>query len=159
MIFRLIKYSLLIPLDIIKAFTEYVHKCGDVFQVQIGLSVPFLVVASPKAIECILGSTKHLEKSEDYNFLHSWLGTGLVTSAGNKWKKHRRIITPTFHFKVLEDFVEVFNSTGDILMNKLRKEVGKASFDIVPFFSMFALDAICGNSPLFSLKVVIIPSI
>lgn len=106
---------------------------------------PILVFANHKSVEHVLGSTKHLDKSVGYRFFHSWLGTGLLTSNGTKWKKHRRIITPTFHFKVLEDFVEVFESTGNILIEKLKGEVGKKSFNIVPFFGLFALDAICGK--------------
>lgn len=112
---------------------------------QMGPIDPFLVFASPESIEYVLASTKHSEKSSDYEFFHRWLGTGLLTSNGSKWKKHRRIITPAFHFKVLEDFVDVFNGTGNVLIENLRKQIGKDSFNIVPFFSLFTLDAICGE--------------
>lgn len=125
---------------------ECLQEYGGVFQLQIGPTDPFLVFASPESIEFILASTKHLDKSLDYKFLHKWLGTGLLTSNGNKWKKHRRIITPAFHFKVLEEFIDVFNSTGDVLIKKLKTQVEKGSFDIVPFFSLFTLDAICGET-------------
>lgn len=124
---------------------EYLNDYGGVFQLQIGPTDPFLVFASPESIEFVLASTKHLDKSLDYRFFHKWLGTGLLTSNGSKWRKHRRIITPTFHFKVLEEFVDVFNTTGDVLIKKLWKQVGKGSFNIVPFFSLFTLDAICGK--------------
>lgn len=30
----------------------------------------------------ILSSSKHINKSTDYSYLHPWLGTGLLTSAG-----------------------------------------------------------------------------
>lgn len=63
---------------------------------------------------------------------------------GNIWKKHRKIITPAFHFKILENFVGVFNSVNEILIETLRKETGKESFDIFPFLSLYALDVICG---------------
>lgn len=118
---------------------------GEIFQLNIGTTDPFLVTAKPNHIEQVLGSARHLEKSRDYRYLMNWLGTGLLTSGGDKWKKHRRIITPAFHFKILEDFVEVFNSTGEILIENLKKQVGNGSFNIVPYFSMFTLDAICGK--------------
>lgn len=123
----------------------FLKKYGGVFQVQIGIADPFLVFAEPKSIECVLSSTKHLDKDPDYNFFDKWLGTGLLTSNGAKWKNHRRIITPAFHFKVLEGFVDVFNSAGDILIKKLKEQVGTSSFNIVPFFKLFTLDAICGK--------------
>lgn len=131
-------------LGVLHVFMDCMKKYGGVFQLQIGPTPPLLVFSNPKSVEHILGSTKHLDKALDYRFFHSWLGTGLLTSSGAKWKKHRRIITPTFHFKILEDFIHVFNATGDVLIESLRRECGKETFDIVPFFSLFALDAICG---------------
>lgn len=132
-------------LETFQVFMRFLKEYGGVFQLQIGITDPFLVCASPTSIESLLNSTKHLDKSPDYRFFHTWLGTGLLTSNGAKWKKHRRIITPAFHFKVLEDFVDVFNSTGDMLIENLKKQIGKGSFDIAPLFSLFALDAICGK--------------
>lgn len=128
---------------------ECLLKYGGVFQLQLGPNDPFVVFASPDSIEYVLASTKQLEKSIDYRFFHKWLGAGLLTSNGAKWKKHRRIITPAFHFKVLEDFVDVFNSTSDVLIQNLIKHVGEQSFNIAPLFSLYTLDAICGKISMF----------
>lgn len=54
------------------------------------------------------------------------------------------MLTPAFHFKVLEGFVDVFNKNTSILIKKLKCEVGKPGFDIEPYISDFALDVICG---------------
>lgn len=121
------------------------RKYGGVFQLQLGPTLYYINFASSKTVEYILSNPKHLDKTDDYRFLRNWLGTGLITSTGTKWKNHRRIITPTLHFKILEGFVDVFNSTGNVLIEKLRKEVGKESFDILPLLSLYTLDAICGN--------------
>jgi hypothetical protein len=42
--------------------------------------------------QVILSSPKHIDKSDDYNFLHPWLGTGLLTSHGQKWFTRRKVI-------------------------------------------------------------------
>jgi len=55
------------------------------------------------------------------------------------------MITPTFHFKILEDYVEVFLENSKILINKLQKEVGSKGFDIYPYITRCALDIICGE--------------
>ena len=34
-------------------------------------------------LQPILSSSKHIDKSADYSYLHPWLGTGLLTSAGD----------------------------------------------------------------------------
>ena len=50
----------------------------------------------------------------------------LILSTGDKWKSRRRLITPTFHFKILNDFVKVFQEQAAILVSHL--EVGFLSF-------------------------------
>ncbi|PSN44006.1 hypothetical protein C0J52_17230 [Blattella germanica] len=106
-------------------------------------STPVLNTARPEHAEVLLGSTKNLDKSFMYKFLYPWLGTGLLTSTGKKWHSHRKMITPTFHFKILENFVEVFAEKSEILVKKLQKEVGSEGFDVYPYITKCALDIIC----------------
>ncbi|KAJ1530819.1 hypothetical protein ONE63_005666 [Megalurothrips usitatus] len=98
----------------------------------------------PEQVETILSSSKHITKSNAYRFLHPWLGTGLLTSTGNKWHTHRKMITPTFHFKILEAFHDVFVEKCEILARKLAKVAdGKTEFDMYPFITHCTLDIIC----------------
>lgn len=61
-----------------------------------------------------------------------------------KWKKHRRIITPVFNSKLLEQFFPVFNEKNKILIKNLEKELGKTEhFDLWDYISPTALDIIC----------------
>lgn len=73
-------------------------------------------------------------------------GNGILTSTGKKWLKRRKIITPTFHFSILEEFVEVFDRQIDVFIEKLRPFSGKGDIDIFHFSSLCSLDIICGNS-------------
>jgi cytochrome P450 family 4 len=59
-----------------------------------------------------------------------------------KWFARRKIITPTFHFKILEQFVEIFDKQSNTLVEKLRKYKDQAHFDIFDKISLFALDVI-----------------
>lgn len=38
-----------------------------------------------------MSSPKHIDKSQDYDYLHPWLGTGLLTSRGKKWYSRRKV--------------------------------------------------------------------
>lgn len=96
-----------------------------------------------KVVEAILASPKYIDKSSDYDFLKPWLGSGLLLSTGKKWHQRRKIITPGFHFKILEQFVEIMESHGDILVRKLKKFNGQ-ELDVFPLLSLYALDVICG---------------
>ncbi|GAB6028883.1 Cytochrome P450 4V2 [Chamberlinius hualienensis] len=72
---------------------------NNITRLWFGSSARVPCLASP-AVETLLSSTKWLDKSEDYDFLHKWLGTGLLTSTGAKWQSRRKLLTPTFHFKI-----------------------------------------------------------
>ncbi|XP_069699717.1 cytochrome P450 4C1-like isoform X1 [Periplaneta americana] len=106
-------------------------------------SQPQMHITKPEHIEVILRSSDHIDKGQSYSFLHKWLGTGLLTSTGKKWFTHRKLITPTFHFKILDNFVEVFSEKSEILVDKLKKEVGSQGFDVYPYITKCALDIIC----------------
>lgn len=55
------------------------------------------------------------------------------------------MITPTFHFKILDIFVEIFGEKCQILVEKLHKKADGNEFDIYPFITHCALDIICGK--------------
>ncbi|NWX17662.1 CP4V2 protein, partial [Aegotheles bennettii] len=112
------------------------------FKLWIG-PLPVVVLYHPDSVEVILNSSKHIEKSFLYKFLHPWLGTGLLTSTGDKWRSRRKLITPTFHFSILTDFLEVMNEQGSILLEKLEKHVDKEPFDVFLYVTLCALDIIC----------------
>lgn len=131
--------------DVIEFFRDGVEKYGSVFRVWMGSRLAF-IVTDPKACEIVLGSsTKYLEKSALYDFLIPWLGTGLLLSKGQKWHNRRKIITPAFHFKILEEFCIIFDSQSEILLKNLEKHEFGEVFDISPAISLMALDVVCGN--------------
>jgi len=128
--------------DLLRTFSEVQNKYGGIAKFILGYQHR-LLLSDPKPIEFLLGSSKILEKSYEYKYLHSWLGTGLLTSSSAKWKRQRKLITPTFHFQILEQFIGIFDSQSDILIKKLEKEVGGEEFDIFPYITLCALDIIC----------------
>jgi cytochrome P450 len=66
-------------------------------------------------------------------------------SAGQRWATHRKLLTPAFHFKVLENFVDVFNRNGKILVEKLSSHVNGREFDVTQYMTLCALDDISGE--------------
>jgi cytochrome P450 family 4 len=106
----------------------------------------YFYIFNPSHFQIILNSTKHIEKSDEYSFMWAWLGDGLLVSNGRKWHQRRKIITPAFHFKILEDFVEIFDKQSDIFVANLTQLKPKTPFDIFPAVALCALDAICESA-------------
>ncbi|CAB3229180.1 unnamed protein product [Arctia plantaginis] len=95
----------------------------------------FKVYLSP-----ILLSTELITKGQSYRFLDSWLGQGLVTSTGNRWRTHRKLLTPAFHFNILQNFLPVFCKNQRILTEKLRERADGKPIDLLPLVALAALD-------------------
>ncbi|XP_012499451.1 PREDICTED: cytochrome P450 4V2 [Propithecus coquereli] len=105
--------------------------------------VPMVVLYNAENVEVLLTSSKQIDKSSMYKFLEPWLGLGLLTSTGNKWRSRRKMLTPTFHFTILEDFLDIMNEQANILVNKLEKHVNQEAFNCFYYITLCALDIIC----------------
>ncbi|KAI2474272.1 hypothetical protein C4B38_000339 [Diabrotica virgifera virgifera] len=44
----------------------------------------YVSLSNPEDIELLLTNSKHLEKDDSYDFLHTWLGQGLLTNRGKQ---------------------------------------------------------------------------
>ncbi|XP_072402574.1 cytochrome P450 4d2-like [Diabrotica undecimpunctata] len=122
---------------------RYIRVYGKLFKIYDGPFSVALIATDEKFVEHILSSTEYIDKADQYDYLKGWLGEGLLVSTGTKWKKRRRMLTPAFHFSILENFVDVFDSVGDIFIQKLQREIGKMSVNISDLVSLYTLDVIC----------------
>ncbi|CAL1295803.1 unnamed protein product [Larinioides sclopetarius] len=104
---------------------------------------PILSVFKAELIELILSSSTSLEKSFEYSYLHQWLGCGLLTSTGSKWRSRRKLLTPSFHFRILDDFLPTFNEQSLVLVRKLRELKDADHVDIMPLVVLCTLDMVC----------------
>lgn len=129
---------------ILPTITNYIKKHGKLVKLMLGIE-PVLIVADYKAIESVLGSHKLLKKSLFYRFFYKWLKLGLLTSSGTKWKQRRRILTPSYHFQILEQFVPIFDKVSNLLIEEFKKEPQKSAVDVYPYVTLSTLDVICGN--------------
>ncbi|XP_011864532.1 PREDICTED: cytochrome P450 4C1-like isoform X1 [Vollenhovia emeryi] len=117
-------------------------------------STSLVSIRHPDDLEVILRSTNYIEKSRIYDALQPWLQTGLLTSGGAKWHTRRKILTPTFHFNILQKFVEILIEESESMTKSLKKEGGTVVKDLIPFLSEHTLNAICETAMGISLKGV-----
>lgn len=132
-----------LPEEILRTLTKFSQELGSIWYFTIPGSTQ-IMISDPKVAAVILSSQKLIEKSSDYGLIVPWLGTGLLISGGKKWHQRRKIITPAFHFKILQQFVDVMERQGQILVEKLKKFDGQDE-NIFPHVSLYAMDVICGK--------------
>ncbi|XP_034238722.1 cytochrome P450 4C1-like [Thrips palmi] len=122
---------------------------------------PSFNLADPHAVEAVLSSSKHITKGKVYDFLRPWLGNGLLTSEGKLWHSRRKMLTPAFHFRILDQFAEHLEEQGARLVDELEaarlarasrtaaaatdvaEDVPEGAVDVVPAISRVTLRAIC----------------
>ncbi|XP_001356361.3 cytochrome P450 4e3 [Drosophila pseudoobscura] len=135
------------PAEILATIFDWWQEYGkDNFVFWIGYT-PHLAVTNPKHLEYILNSQSLIQKSTIYELLHPWLGYGLLTSHGSKWHKHRKMITPSFHFNILQDFHEVMNENSTKFIAQLRRDAaGGSIIDFQDHAHYLTLDVICDTA-------------
>ena len=132
------------PSEILKTGIESVRSLGGTTLLIIGFQAR-VFFTDPKDVEEIVTNRKLHMKADFYGFIADWLGDGLVLSHGEKWSKRRKIISKSFHFQILEEFVEIFDKNSSILVNELAK-FSETDIDIFPKVALCTLDSICETS-------------
>uniref|UniRef100_A0A1I8N5X8 Uncharacterized protein n=2 Tax=Musca domestica TaxID=7370 RepID=A0A1I8N5X8_MUSDO len=129
---------------------DYSRRLAKTFKrsyVQYFLLTPVYNVIDANDAEMILNDSRILDKGLLLRFLHPFLKTGLLTSSGKKWHTRRRLLTPTFHFNILQKFMEIFKSESRKFIDDLWKQIDLADFNgsvsLNELIPRFTLNIIC----------------
>ncbi|KAL7738167.1 hypothetical protein ACLKA6_006507 [Drosophila palustris] len=128
--------------NLLKWFDQYDHKN---FRLWAG-PLPYVMLIETQYVEHVLSSTTLTYKYDPYNLLYPWLGRGLLTANGHQWAVRRKLITPSFHFRILKDFLHVMNETSERFMKLLEQESSSAQsqvLDIQRLVTRNTIDVIC----------------
>jgi cytochrome P450 len=133
------------PLRLTEGFAYAFNYKLHVWKLWLG-PVPHAFLMSPEGAEAILSNNQEVSKGMHYNFIKPWLGLGLLISNGDKWRRMRKLLTPAFHFKILQDFLPIMNTNGKVLVDKLetisQQNQGLIQ-DLRPLIIACTLDVIC----------------
>ncbi|KAF8386607.1 cyp-42A1 [Pristionchus pacificus] len=105
--------------------------------------LPFVLIYGAEEVEAVLSSSKVLHKPFHYRFLSAWIGDGLLISDPEKWRPRRKLLTPTFHYDILKDFVEVYNRHARTLCTRIFETAGEKYADVFHKVTLCTLDIIC----------------
>ncbi|KAK7603318.1 hypothetical protein V9T40_003317 [Parthenolecanium corni] len=128
---------------ILESLWNTVRQYGPVARLWLGKQL-FITLTDPKDIEVFLARNVHMNKSGSYRLLDSWLGKkGMLTGDADVWKVHRKLLTPSFHFKILENAVGMIEKHANIMCQQLESRVEQPEFDITDYVEKCSLDIIC----------------
>ncbi|TKR87421.1 hypothetical protein L596_011821 [Steinernema carpocapsae] len=107
--------------------------------------LPVVMVCRDAIVKKVLDNSRNISKpSLMYSFLSRWLGTGLLTSYEGKWHSRRKLLTPAFHFNILNRFVPIFSKQSEVFVEQIKKHAEEnEEFDLFPYIKRCALDIIC----------------
>ncbi|XP_028376832.1 cytochrome P450 4F2 isoform X1 [Phyllostomus discolor] len=128
--------------DITRLFTTYPQG----FMMWQGPVFPFVVFCHPDMIRAVTSASAAIAPKDMvfYRFLKAWLGDGLLLSAGDKWSRHRRMLTPAFHFNILKPYMKIFSKSTDIMHDKWQRlaSEGNTRLDMFEHISLMTLDSL-----------------
>ncbi|GMT34991.1 hypothetical protein PFISCL1PPCAC_26288, partial [Pristionchus fissidentatus] len=102
------------------------------------------IPTSGETLKYILDSNEEITKGDEYEIFVPWLGRGLLISTGDKWRSRRKLLTPTFHFPMLDGYIATREMYMQMCAELLEDRTGGTKLiDMYPVVKMCALDIIC----------------
>jgi len=120
---------------------ENFEKYGDTFRIDLGKKSNWLFTRDPESIKHILQKNhRNYDKSDlQTKDLGKYIGKGLLTSNGEFWRVHRRMIQPTFHKKKLEGLMDIMYKA---LQRELQEIKPNQEQDIFPLMGDLAFQVV-----------------
>lgn len=97
---------------------NYYHDLG-IYKLWLG-PIPVVILTSPETTQAILQKPSHaVPKSFIYRIFDIGL-KGLVNNNGLKWKNHRKLLTPAFDSRIIENMLPIVNRSSRELISELH---------------------------------------
>ncbi|XP_053378943.1 cytochrome P450 4F2-like isoform X2 [Mercenaria mercenaria] len=124
--------------EMVKLFPKF-------FRFWVGRIYCVLIFQHPDTVKVVLKSSAPKSRASGTLYVPGlrWLGEGLLIANGERWARNRRLLTPAFHFDILQPYTDINNKCVDILLSKLQgfcdrgenfeafEHIGLCSLDII----------------------------
>uniref|UniRef100_A0A2Y9D1P1 Cytochrome P450 n=1 Tax=Anopheles dirus TaxID=7168 RepID=A0A2Y9D1P1_9DIPT len=132
-----------------EAFRYWTNLYGGSYRMWFNSRLFGINITQCELAEPFFSGGRNTDKSLLYRFLHPFVGVGLLNSAGSKWLQRRRILTPTFHFNILNGFHRAFCEETEKLAARIDtrgKGTTAVEVDLPAAMSQLTLNTICETS-------------
>ncbi|XP_061352285.1 11-oxo-beta-amyrin 30-oxidase-like [Gastrolobium bilobum] len=107
-------------------------------------TTPKVIITDPEQIKEVFNKMQDFPKPK-LNPLARFFSTGLIQYEGDKWTKHRKIISPAFHLEKLKDMLPAFSQSCHDMISKWKEMLssdGTSEIDVWPFLQNLTCDVI-----------------
>jgi cytochrome P450 len=120
---------------------ENFEKYGDIFKVNIGLRKSVVFTRNPGHIKQILQThnRKYHKSPLQTVDLAKYIGHGILTSNGEHWRTHRRMVQPAFHKKKLLGLLGIMQKAIHTELKRIKPNVEQ---DIFPLMGDLAFQVV-----------------
>ena len=116
---------------------------GDTIRVPISPKSCFFVLTRPEYAEHVLAVNQdNYVKAFTYRPLRALIGNGLLTSEGEQWRRHRRVIQPMFARRDVRSFGPAMTAGISQLLAQWDRAPDGAVLDVAAAMSGLALDIV-----------------
>ncbi|HJK90713.1 MAG TPA: cytochrome P450 [Polyangiaceae bacterium LLY-WYZ-15_(1-7)] len=125
--YPLLGHALAMRRDPLRFLTRLAAERGPMAPLHLG-PVRGYLITGPTELEAVFRSKAKLytRRTRVYDAMALFLGHGILTSEGEHWRKHRRIVQPAFHRRRLESWADTMVALADVHMDRWRGELDLA---------------------------------
>ena len=138
---RFLKHSLEILKNPLPFHRQNFNEKGDIFRLKIGFNTEVFFTRDPAFAQYVLQKNqKNYVKSKiQTEDLVKYVGEGLLTSEGEKWKRQRKMMQPAFHKKQLENLL---SGMQDTIVSEFQQIKTDKTIDIFPILNDLAFQTV-----------------
>ncbi|WP_040249925.1 cytochrome P450 [Psychroserpens mesophilus] len=138
---RFLKHSLEILKNPLPFHRQNFNEKGDIFRLKVGFNTDVLFIRDTAFAQYVLQKNqKNYVKSKiQTEDLVKYVGEGLLTSEGEKWKKQRKMMQPAFHKKQLENLLI---GMQDTIVSEFKKIKTDQTIDVFPILNDLAFQTV-----------------
>lgn len=138
---KFIKHSLEILKNPLPFHNKNFEALGDIFKLNVGFNSKIYFCRDAGFAQYVLQKnqknyTKSKIQTED---LVKYVGEGLLTSEGEKWKKQRKMMQPAFHKKQLQNLLDGMQQT---IISEFNKVESNKTIDLFPILNDLAFQTV-----------------
>ena len=126
------------PLD---GYLRLVARYGDTVRLRYAPGEYFFMLSRPEHAEHVLAANQdNYVKAFTYRPLRALIGNGLLTSEGEDWRRHRRLVQPVFSRRDVHAFGPAMTQGVQRMLARWDTLADRSTINVAPQMSALALD-------------------